>query len=100
MPSAKYSCSGSFDRLAKGNTTSDSGGAAVVPGAGKFCSLSVTGAWTTTAVEFPLGHAHQSATPIPTTAAKPPAITASRDMSQKRATSDCTAVATSGFDAT
>src|SRR5262249_15228877 len=82
-------------QIAKGKTTSDSGGAALASGVGEFCAVAVAGAWTT-AVEFPLGDIHQSATPMETTAAKPPAITASREMLRARTAWDCSGFATSG----
>src|SRR5215831_11803566 len=77
MPSAKYSCSGSFDKLAKGKTTIERRGAGSASGAGGRCALAAAGAWTGTAVGFPLGHAHQTAAPIAIAAARLAAITAS-----------------------
>ena len=63
MPSAKYSCSGSFDKLAKGKTTSDSGGAA-------FASAcvgnqpDVGGAWAVAAVCCSRDQLHHAAAAI------------------------------------
>src|SRR5215813_2577276 len=64
-PSAKYSWSGSFDRLEKGRTTIDNRWARFVSGTGELGAPATTGACAGTPVGVPLGHAHQAAIPIP-----------------------------------
>src|SRR3984893_10546859 len=80
IPSAKYSCSGSFDKFAKGRTTIDRRGAGSASGTGGRCALAAAGAWTGTAVGLPLGQAHQPAIPAPITATRLAATMAVRVM--------------------
>src|SRR5262249_52108331 len=100
MPSAKYSCSGSFDKLAKGRTTSDRRGAGSASGAGGRCALAAAGVWTGTAVGFPLGQAHQTAIPMAIIAARLAVMTVSRAVLLWCSEPACAGTATSGNDAT
>src|SRR5262245_15623742 len=79
MPSAKYSWSGSFDRLLKGKTTIDNRGD-LASTAGGRCTLAAVEVWTGTSVGFPLGHAHQTAIPRPIAATILATRTASRKL--------------------
>src|SRR6266478_5675480 len=63
IPSAKYSWSGSFDRLLKGRTTIERRGAGVLVTAGGICRLATAGAWTDTTDDSGLGHPHQARVP-------------------------------------
>src|SRR4029077_1297927 len=100
MPSAKYSCSGSFDRFAKGSTTIDRRGAVVLAMAGVSCGPVAAGAGVATVGEFRFGHAHQAAAPMAITTAMLAVATASRKDSRRRGKLACAGVATSGSDAT
>src|SRR6266542_407649 len=67
--SAKYSCSGSFDRFVKGSTTIDSRGTGFIfAEAGTLCGLA--GAWTAAGGETAFGHAHQAAIAMAATATR------------------------------
>src|SRR5262249_48881689 len=89
-----------FDRLAKGNTTIDRRAASSASGGYGRRALAAAGAWTGTAVGFPLGHAHQTAIPIAITAAKLPPIAASRGVLKRGNARGCAGAATSGSDPT
>src|ERR1700730_506479 len=100
IPSAKYSWSGSFDRLAKGRTTIDSRGADFAAGADGLGTLAVTGAWTGATVELPMGHAHQTAVPRPIAATILATRTASLKLLRRLGPMGCNGIVTSGNDAT
>src|SRR6267378_548859 len=74
IPSAKYSCSGSLDKLAKGRTTNDKRGAGVLATVDGTCGFATAGAWTATVGGFPLGQAHQATIAMPITERTPAAI--------------------------
>src|SRR5258706_13207247 len=63
IPSAKYCCSGSLLRFAKGRTTIDSRGADFASMLAAGC-VAVEGAWVVTAGGRCQGHAHHAAVPI------------------------------------
>src|SRR6266853_5017381 len=98
MPSAKYSCSGSFDRFVKGKTTIDSRGAELLATAGGLCGFA--GTWTDTGDEPAFGHAHQAASPMPITVTRVAAITARPGIMLRRAGLGCSCTLTSGVNAT
>src|ERR1700730_9438258 len=100
IPSAKYSWSGSFDRLLKGRTTIDTRGADLASAAGGRDALGAAEVWIDTSVRYPLGRAHQTAIPTPITATKLARRTASRDLLRRRDTPGCAGVETSGSNAT
>src|SRR5580693_6361868 len=82
IPSAKYSCSGSFDRFVKGRTTIDRRGAFVLAMTGVVCGLAAAGACVETVGESRFGQTHQAAAPMAITAAAPAAITVGREISR------------------
>src|SRR5271169_3700135 len=99
-PSAKYSCSGSFDRLAKGRTTIDRRGGGFAAGPVTVAQLcEFAGAWTETCDGPICGHAHQAASPMPTTP-RVAATTARAGTALRRAGPGCTWAGTSGVEVT
>src|SRR5580704_11386982 len=100
MPSAKYSWSGSFDRLLKGRTTIDRRGADLASVAGGRCTLVTTGACAVTVDEFPLGQTHQTAVPMPIAATMPAISIASRERLRRLGPMSRDGAATSGNDLT
>src|SRR6516162_3029566 len=79
IPSAKYSWSGSFDRLLKGRTTIDRRAGDLSSVAGGFCALVAMVAGADTVDGVPLSQPHQAAAPMAITATMHAARTASRE---------------------
>src|SRR5215472_12866772 len=99
IPSAKYSCSGSFDKFANGRTTIDKRGAGM-PAMTGVCGPAAAGAWVETVGEFRFGHPHQAAAPMAITTAALPATTADHSGSRRGTGLDWAGSGASGVDAT
>src|SRR5215472_16715276 len=80
IPSAKYSWSGSFDRLLKGSTTIERRGADLRSPVGGFCAPVATIAGADPVDGVPLGQLHQAAAPMAITAMMHAARAASREL--------------------